>query len=86
MRRVMAILLQEKNFGPNVIYYVFVKQYDSNIVGQKVISLGIYRLSFSRLFFLLRRRNDDAATATLCNRVVKVYSVAGVVTSWLKDK
>ena len=24
MRRVMAILLQEQNFGPNVIYYVFV--------------------------------------------------------------
>ena len=24
MRRVMVILLQEKNFGPNVIYYVFV--------------------------------------------------------------
>ena len=83
----MAILLQEKNFGPNVIYYVFVKQYDSNIVGQKVISLGSYLLSFPRFFFFLqRRRNDDAATATLCNRVVKVYSVAGVVTSWLRDK
>ena len=39
MRRVTAILLQEKIFGPNVIYYVFVKQYDSNIVGQKVTSL-----------------------------------------------
>ena len=24
IRRVMVILLQEKNFGPNVIYYVFV--------------------------------------------------------------
>ena len=24
VRRVMFILLQEKNFGPNVIYYVFV--------------------------------------------------------------
>ena len=78
----MVILLQEKNFGPNVIYYVFVKQYDSNIVGQKVISLGSYLLSFSRLSFC----SDDAATATLCNRVVKVYSVAGVVTSWLKDQ
>ena len=66
MRRVMAILLQEKNFGPNVIYYVFVKQYDSNIVGQKVISLGSYLLSFSRLFFFVaattqRRRSDSDA-------------------------
>ena len=26
MRRVMVILLQEKNFGPNVIYNVFVTQ------------------------------------------------------------
>ena len=61
----MAILLQEKNFGPNVIYYVFVKQYDSNIVGQKVISLGIYRSSFSRLLFFAattqRRRSDSDA-------------------------
>ena len=61
----MAILLQEKNFGPNVIYYVFVKQYDSNIVGQKVISLGSYLLLFSRLFFFAattqRRRSDSDA-------------------------
>ncbi len=24
MRRIMVVLLQEKNFGPNAIYYVFV--------------------------------------------------------------
>ena len=33
MRRVMVILLQERNFGPNVIYYFFVTNIcDSNIV------------------------------------------------------
>ena len=61
----MVILLQERNVGPNVIYYVFVKQYDSNIVGQKVISLGSYLLSFSRLFLFAattqRRRSDSDA-------------------------
>ena len=38
----MAILLQEKNFGPNVIYYVFVtniyeqyRQVNGNFVGGK---------------------------------------------------
>ena len=33
MRRVMVILLQEKNLGPNVVYYFFVTNIcDSNIV------------------------------------------------------
>ena len=30
MRRVTAILLQEKNFGPNVIYNVFVTQAEAH--------------------------------------------------------
>ena len=40
MRRVMAILLQEKNFGPNVIYDFFVTPLKLYFAFLKVISLG----------------------------------------------